>query len=82
MSIDDLPSIPAKAMDRLLKTFKDEIVQEIHSIRSDIPLLVQEEVSRINRERMLRLKNRLKYLVGSIPGGLLVFLIQLFFGSY
>ena len=80
MSIDDLPAIPAKAMDRLLTTFKNEIVEEIHSIREDLPLLVREEVSRINRERMLRLKNRLKYLIGSVPGGLLVFLIQLFMG--
>ena len=80
MSIDDLPSIPAKAMDRLLTTFKNEIVEEIHSIRQDIPILVREEVSRINRERMLRLKNRLKYLIGSVPGGLLVFLFQLFMG--
>ena len=80
MSVDDLPSIPAKAMDRLLKTFKDEIVQEIHSIRADLPLLVREEVYRMNRERMLKIRNRLKYFLGSIPGGLLVFLIQIFMG--
>jgi len=80
MSVDDLPSIPARAMDRLLTTFKTEIIDEIHSIRQDIPVLVREEVSRINRERMLKIRNRLKYLIGSVPGGLLVFLFQLFMG--
>jgi len=80
MSVEDLPAIPAKAMDHLLKAFKNEIINEIHSIRQDIPLLVREEVSRINRERMLRFRNRLKYFIGSIPGGLLVFIIQFILG--
>ena len=83
-----MTDVPATVSDRDLQVTLNSIQDEINLLRetielyqSTVPEMVRAEVRRIDHEKSERMKTRMKYLIGSIPGGLLTFAIQWLIGG-
>lgn len=71
-----LPAIPAEVIAKLMNTYKEEIETRCMNCIENIPKLIESAIDRRNVERQIRLRSQLKYLIGSLPGGVIVWIFE------
>lgn len=75
--INKPPMLPQEVIGRMLEAHKKEISAEIQSLREDVYAMLVKELDDRRIARNLRIRNGIKYLIGSIPGSVGAFLVFL-----
>lgn len=74
--IGSLPSLPHSVVAKMMETYKNEVETRCKNCMSSIPDLIESAIDHRNLQRQIKLRSQLKYLIGSLPGGLLVWILE------